>query len=128
MGGFKAVTDRQIGAIAHARAQAAAPLKAHVSSEELLGLPFTPGQRVLDVDTGRVGTVRSAAICHTIVPPAAAVEAAAAPAFFQLPAVVNKIVVTVALDDGTIVARAPKSLIELPASLNVPLAHLVVNP
>lgn len=44
--------------------------------------------------------------------------------FFQLPKTVNSVVVTVQLDDGTIVDRDPKDLIALPASLNVPLASL----
>lgn len=44
--------------------------------------------------------------------------------FFQLPKTVNVTVITVRLDDGTIVQRDPKDLIELPAALTVPLASL----
>lgn len=45
-------------------------------------------------------------------------------ALFQLPKPVQQVVITVRLDDGTIVERYPSELVALPASLTLPLADL----
>jgi hypothetical protein len=45
--------------------------------------------------------------------------------FFRLPKPGLATVITVTLDDGTVVQRDPKDLIALPPALNVPLASLL---
>lgn len=118
------VVTKQLGAIAHARSIAAAPLKPPTSAEEFMGIPFTRGQRVHDAIANQAGSVLAGTIKHNIVPAAAAAADAASPAFFQLPTRRDDVVITVRLDDGTTVERAPSDLIALPASLIVPLANL----
>lgn len=124
MSDYKGLVQRQLGEIAAARAGTAAPLAPRKSAEEFLGLPFTPGARVVDTLTGQAGTVQSATIQHVI---EAAESNTAAPQptpFFNLPSVRNICVVTVLLDDGSLVKVDPHNLIKLPASLTLPLAHL----
>ena len=45
--------------------------------------------------------------------------------FFQLPKPSKQVIITVQLDDGTIVQRDPSQLVALPANLVVPIASLV---
>jgi hypothetical protein len=61
--------QKQVAAIGAARAASAPALKPPPTAEELLGIPFKPGQRVLDSITGQEGTVNAGTIRNTFLPP-----------------------------------------------------------
>jgi len=124
MSDFTSTIHKQLGAIALARSTTSAPLPPRKSAEELLGIQFKPGDRVMDSTSGQQGTIAAGTIRHTIVPAAPPADGSATPAFFQLPNRRDDVVITVQLDDGSTVERTPSDLIALPASLTLPIAHL----
>jgi len=124
MSAFDQLVKNNAAALAAARRSEAVPLRPVASAAELLGLPFIDGQRVVDAVSGEIGTVTAGTIQHSVQPAPPAADGAAAHSFLHLPKPVSRIVITVALDGGSIVTRDPAQLAGLPSALNVPLASL----
>lgn len=100
------------------------PAKAPATDELYKGIALQPGTRVLDTSTGQLGTVLAGSVKHTLKAPGSQPGAAQPGAFFNLPTPGQVIVITVLLNDGSIVDRDETQLHELPPALTLPLANL----
>jgi hypothetical protein len=65
---FNEAIANHLAELAVTSSAGAVPLKPPLTAEEILGIPFVPGARVLDKLTGSEGTVRAGTIKLTVLP------------------------------------------------------------
>jgi hypothetical protein len=68
MTAFADLVNSHAAAIAAAKAKVDVPFKPATTAQELMGLAFLPGARVLDKVTGEEGVVIGGTIKHTLLP------------------------------------------------------------